>query len=174
MHLSLNTRSILNWTVLLLALYVLNFALTFHNVWPTLAITSWHELSVEIAVLILMLALYARFKVRISPHLITGLAMVLTLLTLARYLEVTAPALFGRSINLYWDAQFLPSVAGMLSEVATPWQIVLIYAGALLTLVLIFFVLRFSLARVARGLAKPIEWRAITLAATVLTLSRYA
>jgi len=165
-----NFRSILNWTSLLLSLFILNFALTFHNVWPTLGITSWHELSVEIAVLLLVLALYSHFRAAISPHLITVLAILLTILTLARYLEVTAPALFGRPVNLYWDAQYLPSVAGMLAEVATPLQIALIVAGTLLALALIFLVLRFSLNRVVHGLTKPREWRALALAASVLTL----
>ncbi len=168
-----NLRSLLNWSTLLLALFVLNFSLTFHNVWPTLGITTWHELSVEIAVLLLTLALYSRFRARISPHLITTLAILLTILTLARYLEVTAPALFGRPVNLYWDAQYLPNVAGMLAEVATPLQMGLMLTGALLALGLIFLVLRFSLTRVVQGLASPLEWRALTLAASVLTLGYF-
>ena len=43
------------WVKLAVALLVLNAALTFHNVWPTLWVTVRGELSVEIGVLLLAL-----------------------------------------------------------------------------------------------------------------------
>ena len=45
-------------------------------------------------------------------------------LTIGRYADVTAPALYGRPMNLYWDARHLPNVGAMLAEVATPWMLV--------------------------------------------------
>ena len=47
------------WLSVVAALFVLNLSLTFHNVWPTLWVTTRHELSVEIAVLFFALSLYS-------------------------------------------------------------------------------------------------------------------
>jgi phosphatidylglycerophosphate synthase len=141
--------SIREWTLLALALYVLNFVLTFHNVWPTPWIETRHELSIEIAALLLALALYARFFGKVSSRLLTPLAIVLMLLTIGRYAEVTAPALYGRAVNLYWDAQYLPNVAAMLVEVASPVLLVAIVLAFVAGLVAVFLLLRAALARVA-------------------------
>ena len=113
-------RKAWQWGSLILALYLLNFALSFHNVWPTLGITTRHDLSVEVAALVFFISLYTWKIGKISTVVITLLASLLTLMSLARYIEVTAPALFGRRVNLYWDAQYLPHVAEMMMEVRIP------------------------------------------------------
>jgi hypothetical protein len=158
-----NIISIRRWAGLALALLVLNFALTFHNVWPTLAITTRYELSVEIAVLIFVLAMYSRFIRPLSTPILTMLALLLTAMTIARYIEVTAPALFGRSINLYWDAKYIPHVTEMLVEVANPIMVILIFAGGLLALAGIFTSLRLALKRIATGLTNTVEQRAVAI-----------
>ena len=163
-------ESVRRWAGLALAFFVLNFALTFHNVWPTLAITTRYELSVEIAVLILILALYTKFARTVSPRMLTVLALVLTAMTIARYIEVTAPALFGRRVNLYWDAQYLPHVTEMLVEVANPLMVLLISAGGIMALVGIFIALRFALARITRGFATPVEHRTVATLMGVLII----
>jgi phosphatidylglycerophosphate synthase len=146
------STAIREWLLLALALYVLNFVLTFHNVWPTPWIETRHELSIEIAVLALALALYSRFFGKVSSRLLTLLAIVLTLLTIGRYAEVTTPALYGRAVNLYWDAQYLPNVAAMLVEVASPLLLAAIVLAFVAGLVAIFVLLRAALARVAASL----------------------
>ena len=157
---------------LALALYVLNFSLSFHNVWPTLAVTTRHELSIEIALLVLALALYIRFMRPVTSRALTALALGLTALTLARYFEVTAPALFGRRINLYWDARYVPHVAEMLAETAGPLLTGLAAAGILLAIAGVFLALRLSLSRVATGAGRPYEGRA-TIAIAVLVIAGY-
>ena len=52
---------------------------------------------------------------RLTWALVTLLTIVFML---GRYAEVTAPALYGRPVNLYWDAEHLPKVGAMLAEVA--------------------------------------------------------
>ena len=103
---------------------MLNFALTFHNVWPTLWIVVRHELSIEIAVLLAGLVLLAAWRRPPAPRFAAALAGVLLVMTIGRYAEVTAPALYGRPINLYWDAQHIPNVVAMLAKVADPWLLV--------------------------------------------------
>jgi phosphatidylglycerophosphate synthase len=160
--------AIREWTLLALALYVLNFALTFHNVWPTPWIETRHELSIEIAVLALALVLYARFFGKVSPRLTTLLAIVLTLLAVGRYAEVTTPALYGRAVNLYWDAQYLPNVAAMLVEVASPVLLAAIVLAFVAGLVAIFVLLRFAISRVAASVENRAGRRVIGGIALVL------
>jgi hypothetical protein len=154
-------RSLRDWAGLALALFVLNFALTFHNVWPTPWITTRHELSIEIAILLLGLAFYSRFAGTVGPRALTVIALALTVMTIGRYAEVTAPALYGRPVNIYWDAQYLPHVAAMLVEVANPLLVVALSVGGALLLIGVFIALRSALARVNAGFAAPGQRRAL-------------
>jgi hypothetical protein len=164
----ISLAAIREWALLAAALFVLNFALTFHNVWPTLWITTRHELSIEIAVLLLALTLYTGIKGALPARILTVLALVLTLMTIGRYAEVTAPALYGRAVNLYWDAQYLPHVAAMLVEVANPALLAALLGACVLALGGIFVLLRVALARVARTLEQPGERRVLGAVALLL------
>ena len=164
----INSKLVREWGGLVLALYGLNFALTFHNVWPTLGITTRHELSVEIAVLILVLMIYSRLKLSVSSRTITILAVVLTVLTIARYLEVTAVALYGRHINLYWDAQHLPHVIAMLSEVTNSLTVILLISVLMLALYIIFFAFRHALARIITSSLDIWQYRIVIIIMSVL------
>jgi hypothetical protein len=159
--------SIRRWSGLALALLALNFALTFHNVWPTLWITTRFELSIEIAILLAALVFYTRTRA-VSSRVLTILALVLTLMAIGRYAEVTAPALYGRPVNLYWDAQYLPDVAAMLFEVANPLIVLALVLGCVLLLLGVAAALRFALVRVTAGLVARSERRVIAALAGVL------
>lgn len=104
------------------ALVLLNAMFTFHNVWPTVFIHWPGELSIELSVLLLLLALLQRRCV-IPRWLLVLLAAASVLGLLGRYGEVTAPALYGRAVNLYWDLPHVTSLAGMLERVLEPWQL---------------------------------------------------
>ena len=106
-----------------LALVLVNGAITFHNVWPTLGIRWPGELSIEIAVLLVLLSISNARLGPTSPRVLAFLSVVLVLFAIGRYGEVTAPALYGREINLYWDARNVGSVVGMLTAVASPWVV---------------------------------------------------
>lgn len=163
--------SALRWLSLAAALWILNFALTFHNVWPTLWIETRHELSVEIAALVAVLALIGAAWRLPSRRVVALLAGALVVMTIGRYAEVTAPALYGRRVNLYWDAQHIPNVVAMLAKVADPW---LIAVGAVATVGLlagVFLAFRWALARIVRGLGAPRERLAISaLAGSLVAL----
>lgn len=150
------------WMRLALALFGLNLALSFHNVWPTPWITSRHELSVEAAAVVLALALAAHLGARPTRRALGVLAALLTLMTLGRYAEVTAPALYGRPVNLYWDAQHLPEVAAMLAETVAPWQSLALGLGALLVLGLLgllYLCMRALLGMLSDALRVPVPRR---------------
>jgi len=158
------------WGGLALALFSLNFALTFHNVWPTLWITTQYEVSVEIATLLVLLALWLRRRTTVSTRLVSVLAAVLTIMTIGRYAEVTAPALYGRPVNIYWDAQYLPHVAGMLIEAAHPLLVLGLLVGILLVLGGLYSMLRLAVLRVATACTRRDEQRAVGGLAALLLI----
>jgi len=97
-------------TTLAAAVVVLDVSLTFHNVWPTPAIKWTGELSVELAICIAALVVASR---RFGPPSRTALAWlsaIWTGLVVGRYADVTAPALYGRQVNLFWDLRNVSAV----------------------------------------------------------------
>ena len=161
------------WLGLGLSLVGLNLALTFHNLWPTPWVTTRHELSVEIAALVLLLALCAELGRLPSRRVLRWLAVAVVLFAIGRYMEVTAPALYGRRINLYWDAQHIPRVAAMLADALPAWQVWLLGGGALGLLALLYALARWLLGRLTAALAAPLP-RRVTLVLSAALVSFYA
>ena len=102
---------------------------------------------------------------------LTALAGLLTLLVVVRYLEVTSPALYGRRIDLYWDAEHLPRVAMMIVEAAPAWAGAAAVAGLASLLALVFLGLRAALAAIARAVAAPGPRRAVAAACAAVLLA---
>jgi hypothetical protein len=157
-----------NFLKLSLALFLLDSALTFQNRWPTVGVRWTPEFSIELAVLLLALALATAWRAapgRAARGAILGGYLILVL---GRYVDVTVPALMGRSIHLYWDSQHLPRVAAMFLDSVAEWQLLL---GALALLALfgaLVAVLRWSLDTVMAALGQPAGRRWLGALATVL------
>ncbi len=136
------------WAGVLVALVLLNGSVTFANVWPTLGVHWPGELSVELAALLLALSLSNAWLGRTAPRVLGLLAGLVVLFALGRYADVTVPALYGRQINLYWDAPRLVSVVQMFARVASLWQVLAISGGALLLLAVLYGLARWALRQV--------------------------
>ena len=106
------------WIVLVAAIVVLDASLTFENVWPTPAVHWRGALSVELAVCVLGPRDRQPLVASAGARRDYWLSAIWTLLVIGHYAEVTAPALYGRDINLYWDLRFIPDVAAMVTTVA--------------------------------------------------------
>ncbi|MEE4379389.1 MAG: sulfatase-like hydrolase/transferase [Candidatus Competibacteraceae bacterium] len=158
------TRSLRLGFGLPLALFLLNFLLTFHNVWPTPWIRYPNELSIELAVLILLLAGYAELVRVPGKTALFGLTLLLLILVLGRYADVTSPALYGRPINLYWDMRHLPNVVAMLTTVASPWLVLAIITASVLLLGGLFGLLRGCLSVLWTGLEQTVTRRLLAAA----------
>ena len=132
----------------LVALLFLNGALSFDNWWPTPAVQPDHRLAPEFVVLWVILLVAAKRWGEPPRRLTTGLALGYLLLVIGRYLDVTAPALFGRPINLYWDVGQIPRFLSVAAQHFALWQL----AGIAVLVVLLLWGL-FSLLRLAIDIA---------------------
>ena len=151
----------MKWVVLLAALVLLDASLTFENIWPTPAVR-WHgALSIELVVCLLAIAVVSRRWGPLSRRAIRWLSAIWTTLVLGRYAEVTAPALYGRDINLYWDLRFIPDVVAMVTRVAPAWLVVLSTAAAAAILALLYCVVRWAWRRVVAALEDDRQRRAV-------------
>lgn len=137
-----------------LALIVLNFSLTFGNTWPTPTVTWRNELSVELAVLVLLLAAAHR-RGGPSSWVLRVLSVLWAVLVTGHYLEVTSSALFGRAINLYWDLRYVPDVFALLARVAPGWLVASVGLGVTVASAAMYFGVRWAIGRVSAGLANP-------------------
>jgi hypothetical protein len=129
------------------------------------------ELSIELAVLLLALVAWTSFVRPLGAAARAALTSLMLALLLGRYAEVTAPALYGRPVNLYWDSQHLPKVAAMLAEVG-PWWLVGLLVAALIAL-FAAFITAFALCfgALSRALRVPTGRHVVgALAAAVIAL----
>ena len=153
-------KAALQWAMLAGALALLNASLTFENAWPTLSIRWTAALSIEVALCVLAIVVAVRWF-RAPPVAVRILAAIWVVLVIGRYEDVTARSLYGRDINLYWDARNLPSVGAMLSSVAKPWLVAATIAGVSLVPLIIYLPLG--------GRSAALRMRRKTRASGVLT-----
>jgi hypothetical protein len=155
----------LAWPLLAVALVLLNASLTFANVWPTPAIRWQHALSVELAAVVLLLVL-----TRGRPAwLRRALPIAWLLLVVGHYLDVTAPAIYGRDFNLYWDARHIGNVVAMIAEAAPAWQIIAVGIGALIALGAAYAISRVLWTWVADAAARTALRGALAVLAVPIT-----
>lgn len=160
------SRLSINGFRLALALWLLNSALTFHNHWPTVGVRWVPELSLDLIVLLLAVA-WRGPPGRWGRGLLLGGVI---LLALGRYMDVTAPALMGRSIHLYWDSQHLPRVATMFIDSVAGGPLALGGLALLALCGVLIAALRWALNTVITALNRPVARRALGILAAVLLM----
>ena len=121
---------------LAVAVFLLNASLTFQSAWPTPGIRWRGALSIELAAFILVLVAANRWLGAPSRRALWWCAAIWSALVLGHYAEVTASALYGREINLYWDLRFVPDVAALLARPERVWVVLLAALAALVIVVL--------------------------------------
>jgi hypothetical protein len=143
------------------AIVGLNASLTFGNVWPTLAVQWRAALSIEFAICLLVMAIVGLRSGPPPARALRWFSLLWTLLVLGRYAEVTAPALYGREVNLYWDLRFIPDVAAMTMRVAPLSLIVASVAGGVLMLAVLYLLVRLAWRSVAAAIGEPHQRRVL-------------
>jgi sulfatase-like protein len=77
-----------------------------------------------------------------------SITVVWIFFVVGRYGDVTATALFGRDINLYWDLRFIPDVVSLLAKAAHSWLVVGVVVALTLVLAAMYFVMRWAIRTV--------------------------
>lgn len=164
----------------LLALFILNSFLSMTNWWPTPYVKLDTRIAPEFvyvwcAILLWVFLVQRRAMRAVSSGAITWVALFYCALTLGRYIDTTAPALFGRSVNLYWDGWQVPRLLWVMAKNQPLW-ISLAAAFALIALVFaVYAVIRWAVqtsvnAAAPFALARP--WvLAITAALWVVSIA---
>ena len=138
------------------ALLILNASLTFQSLWPTPAVRWTGELSIELAIALLLGAAATLGRVSLtSRRALRWMTIVWLVFVLGRYGDVTAQALYGRDINLYWDLRFIPDVASMLARAMPWWLIAAAVFGAAMAIGLLYLTIRWAITRVVEAIQVP-------------------
>jgi hypothetical protein len=157
------------WLMVGGAVVLLDVSLTFDNVWPTLAVRWFGQLSIELVVCLLAIALATTLRKSSVPSGVIGaLSAVWCVLVLGRYADVTAPALYGRDVNLYWDLRFIPDVAAMITRVAPVWLIAVSVVTAALVLAALFGIVWWAWRQI--GLAMAVREQRLALTCVALLM----
>ncbi len=161
-----------------LALLFLNTALSFSTWWPTPGIVLDARLAPEFVGLWVLLLALVGWRGGLSSRALSGVTAAYGVLVLGRYADVTAPALFGRPINLFWDGWQIPRFFWISTQALAWWWSVAAVLAALLLFGLLFGLLRWGVRVTARdavpyALRTPWVW-ACTAAAVVVAAANYA
>jgi phosphoglycerol transferase MdoB-like AlkP superfamily enzyme len=156
-------------TAVLLSIVLLNVSLAFTNIWPTPKIHWDGHLSAEVAFAVFGLMAVrwlggGETPIKQRRHL-SWLAGAWVALVLGRYLDVMAPALYGRDVNLYWDSRHLPAVFAMMT---TSVPLPLLVGGCLTILAVVvwsFWLMRAAWRLVALGVDRTWDRRVLGFAA---------
>lgn len=147
------------------ALLLLNASLTFGNVWPTPKIRWETALSVELAVCVLLLAVAHQRAEHLARRVLPALWV---LLVAGHYLDVTAPGLYGRDFNLYWDSRHLGNVAAMLARAVPAWQGVAAAVALAMAMAALYLLARLALRHLAAAVQHRRPRFVLGTAATVV------
>jgi len=131
----------------------LNLALTLQNAWPSIWVRAGAGVSVELLALLALIALYLEWRPALPRWIAWVLAGTLFLLIVGRYVAVTAHALFGRSINVYFDLPQLPAVVSMNAASRSTSEVLVLAALAVAVPLVLLLLLRFGVGAIASSFA---------------------
>jgi hypothetical protein len=159
----------------LFALFLLNAVMSMTNLWPTPFVKLDSRLAPEFVLLWVTILVIVWRCEKLSPRWLIGLTLAYMLFVAGRYFDTTAPALFGRDINLYWDGQQIPRVLWVTLKSYPLWISILVVASLVALFWVSFVTLRWAIRTTASqsapyALRKP--WALLlTAAASVLVIA---
>lgn len=158
-----------------LAFAFLNTLLSFENRWPGFGVHLMPRLSFELCLAVAALSGWVAWRGGLGPQAASGLATLFVLLVAVRYADVTAPAVLGRPVNLYWDGrhamELLRLALGSVSSAQAAAAALAFVAGLVLT----WLGARRALLALARCLAwtRPRRVLLATVAALAASFAAY-
>ncbi len=134
-------------SVALLALFTLNALLSMTNWWPTPFVKLDARVAPEFVFVWCGLLALVFYKRAPRAQGLRVLSLIFLVLVLGRYFDTTAPALFGRAINLYWDSMQIPRLAWVLLRKQPLWLSASVGFALIAFIYLLWRVIYWALAR---------------------------
>lgn len=153
---------------LILSIVGLNLALAFQNVWPTLWVRPTVEIATELLAILLLLAFWGELRGAVPRWLHRSAIAVFGLLILGRYADVTAHALFGRPMNLYFDLAHLPNVMAMTAEARSTGDLVLFAVAVCVVVTVVALCVWLAVRTVTDVMQNSVQRRCVLAGAGVL------
>jgi hypothetical protein len=158
-----------------LAFALLNTLWTFENRWPGFGVLYMPRLSFELCLAVPTLMAWVAWRGRLSGHAATALALGFVALVVVRYADVTAPAVLGRPVNVYWDGRHAAELLRVAAQSLSAWQVAAAASGMLLGALLLFAAARAAIVSLAQCLVwqRPRPWLLAVAAAFTLSFAAY-
>jgi hypothetical protein len=158
-----------------LAFALLNALWTFENRWPGFDVRTMPRLSFELCLAVVALMGWVRWRGRLSARAATAWSLGFVFLVLVRYADVTAPAVLGRPVNVYWDGRHAAELLRLAAQTLPAWQLLGLALALLLGAVLLVGLVRRAIVVLARCLAweRPQPWLLAAVAACTLSFAAY-
>ncbi len=137
----------------LIALLLLNTALSFVAIWPTVWVKPDWLIAPECVLLVVLLAAWLAWAGRVPRRVVGVMAAVYLLLVFAHYADVVVPNLLGRPVNLYWDVPQLPRFLWVTATGQPVWLTVLSLVLVGTVLCSLHWVLQYAMQVLAHSMA---------------------
>lgn len=157
------------------AFALLNTLLTFENRWPGFGVLYMPRLSFELCLMVAALMGWVAWRGPLSRRAQGALAVGFMGLVLVRYANVTAPAVLGRPVNLYWDGRHAVEVLHLVTQSLPAWQLVCASAAFVLGVLLITGLVRRAIGVLSQCLVWPAPrpWLQVGTCAFTLSFAAY-
>jgi hypothetical protein len=158
-----------------LAFALLNTLLTFENRWPGFGVHYMPRLSFELCLAVVALMAWIPWRGPLSRRATAVLALAFVALVVVRYANVTAPAVMGRPVNVYWDGRHAAGLLRAAWQTLPTWQVVTALAALSLGLLALWWLVRTAIASLSHSLAwpRPRPWLLATVVALTLSFAAY-
>ena len=154
---------------------LLNTLLTFENRWPGFGVAYMPRLSFELCLAAVALMGWVVWRGHLSGRAAWFGTLGYLVLVLVRYLNVTAPAVMGRPVNVYWDGRHATELLKVAAQALAGWQVAAAVAALVVGAVLLALVVRGSIVVLAGCLAwqRPRPWLLAGTGAFALSFGAY-
>ncbi len=163
------------WWRFALAFWLLNTLLTFENRWPGFGVGYMPRLSFELCLAVVALMGWVAWRGSLSHRWVTVAAAGFVALVLVRYTSVTAPAVLGRPVNVYWDGRHASELLRVAAQSVPLWQVTAAVLALAIGLLLLMGVARWAIQALGECLAweSPRPWLLTSVGALSLSFAAY-
>ena len=158
-----------------LAFGLLNTLLTFENRWPGFGVAYMPRLSFELCLALVALMGWVVWRGGLSSRAAWVWTAAFVGLVMVRYANVTAPAVMGRPVNVYWDGRHAGELIQVAAQSMAGWHVAAAIFALVVGLLMLALVVRGSLGVLARCLAwqRPRPWLLAIACALTLSFAAY-